>query len=216
MLDSVTLVSIALSALGAGGVLVPGVRRMHAFTLEQRRRRETREAPAEFFYRRCVVALRIVDPDRRYIHRREADLVARKDGLMRVPWGHRSTGDVVAIEERIAIEPPGLTASLVAADANVDQSDGWLRRYVQFGRPLRRGEAVRIEHLETLEVIGKPLERFLRWSPVTRCDEVTLQVAFASNAPRTARYSCHTSTGEEGRVARDCHRRDHGIVHGDG
>lgn len=144
-----------------------------------------------------MVALRVVDLDRRYVHRREADLVARKDGLTRVPWGYRPTGDVIAIDERVTTDPPGLTASLVEADARVDQSDGWLRRYVQFGRPLRRGDAVRIEHLQTLEVVGKPLEHFLQWSPITRCDEVKLQVAFATNPPKTVRYSCHSSTGEE-------------------
>jgi hypothetical protein len=197
MTDSVGLASIVLSALGAGGVLAPGVRRAHAFALERRRRRETREAPPEFFYRRCVVALRVVDPDRRYVHRREAQLIARKHGLTRVPWGHRPYGDVVAVDERLTLDTAALTASLVDPDANVDQSDGWRRRYVQFGRPLRRGEEVRFVHLQTFEVVGKPLEHVLRWSPITRCDEVVLQVAFASNPPRSVRYACYSSTGEE-------------------
>jgi hypothetical protein len=197
MIDSVALVSIVLSALGAGSALLPGVRKARDVAAERRRRRETRETPPEFFYRRCVVALRVVAPDQRYIHRREAQIVSRSDRLARVPWGSRPFGEIQVLGEQITPSDPSLRLSLADADANVDQSDGWERRYVVFGQPLRRGQEVGFVHVQTAVAVGKPLEHFLRWSPVTRCDHVTLQVAFAQNPPATARYSAHAPTGEE-------------------
>jgi hypothetical protein len=197
MVDSVALVSIALSALGAGGVVLPGVRKVRGIAAERRRRRETREAPPEFYYRRCVIALRVVVPDQYYIHRREARLVSRSDRLTRLPWGTRPFGDIHVLDEHLIPSDPALRLSLVEADAHVDQSDGWQRRYIQFGQPLRRGQEAGFEHVQTVMVVGKPLEHFLRWSPITRCDHVTLQVAFAASPPATACYSVHSATGEE-------------------
>ncbi|WP_325312500.1 hypothetical protein [Longimicrobium sp.] len=192
-----TLVSIALSALGAGGVLLPGARKVRGMAAERKRRRDTRETPQEFYYRRQTVALRVVVPDHTYIHRREARIVSRVASLSRVPWGSRPLGDIVVVDERLSSSHPTIRPSLVEADPNVDRADGWKRRYVRFGQPLRRNQEIEFVHVESLMVVGKPLEHFLRWSPVTRCDHITLQVAFASHPPAVARYSAHSSTGEE-------------------
>lgn len=197
MVDSVTLVSIVLSALGAGGVLMPGARKLRGMSVERKRRRDTRETPQEFYYRNCTVGLRVVETDHRYIHRREARLVSCGRSLTRVPWGYRPFGDVAVVDERLESSDASMKLSLVEADANVDQSDGWRRRYIQFGQPLQRGQEVSFVHVQTLIVIGNPLEHFLRWSPITRCDCVTLQVAFATDPPDSVRYSVHASTAEE-------------------
>lgn len=197
MVDSVTLVSIVLSALGAGGVVLPGARKLRGIARERKRRRDTRETPPEFYYRSCTVELRVVATDQRYIHRREACLVSRGSSLMRVPWGYRPFGDVRIEDERLNPADASVKMTLVDADASVDQSDGWRRRYIQFGEPLRKGQEVSFVHLQVLTVVGKPLEHFLRWSPIARCDRVTLQVAFAVDPPATVRYSVHASTAEE-------------------
>jgi hypothetical protein len=197
MVDSVTLVSIVLSALGAGGVLMPGARKLRGMSVERRRRRDTRETPQEFYYHRQSVALRVVVPDQDYIHRREAHIVSRVPSLSRVPWGSRPIGDVVVVDERLTCDHPTIRLSLTDADPNVDRADGWTRRYVRFAQPLAHGQEIRFVHVESLRVVGKALEHFLRWSPVTRCDQTTLQVAFASQPPATVRYSAHSMTGEE-------------------
>ncbi|HEX6747722.1 MAG TPA: hypothetical protein VF092_10565 [Longimicrobium sp.] len=197
MIDTVTLVSIVLSAVGAGGGLLPAVRKIRALARERRRRRDTRETPQEFYYRSCLVALRVVVPDREYVQKREAVLVARRDGLVRVPWGSRPYGEIQVIDEHVTSPDPALAPAIVDAEATVDQSDGWTRRYMQFGRPLRRNQEAHFAHVQTTVVVGKPLEHFLRWSPVARCDHTTLQVAFAGRPPESVRYSAHGPTGEE-------------------
>jgi hypothetical protein len=197
MVDSVTLASIVLSALGAGGVLVPGARKLRSMAVERKRRRDTRETPQEFYYRRQSVALRIVVPDQDYVHRREARIVSRVPSLSRVPWGSRPIGDVAVIGERLTCDHPTIRLSITEADPNVDRADGWTRRYVRFAHPLVRDQEIEFVHVESLRVVGKPLDHILRWSPVTRCDQITLQVAFASHPPATARYSAHSMTGEE-------------------
>ncbi len=197
MIDTVTLVSIVLSAVGAGGGLLPAARKVRALARERRRRRDTRETPQEFYYRSCTMALRVVVPDQRYIHRREGLLVSRRDGLSRVPWGFRPCGEVEIVDERVSSRDPAMQLSLVDGEETLDQGDGWKRRYIQFGQPLRRHQEVGFVDVQHVVVVGKPLERFLRWSPVTRCDRITLQVAFASDPPATVRYFAYGPTGEQ-------------------
>lgn len=79
----------------------------------------------------------------------------------------------------------------------MERLDGWNRRYIQLSKPLPRNATLRFIHTERSVVTGKPLQHLLRWSPVTRCDRATLQVAFASEAPEQVRYSVIAPTGEE-------------------
>lgn len=195
--DPMAILALVLSALGAGGVIRPSIDMLGRAREERRRRRETRETPQDFFYRSQFVGLRIVVPDQRYIHRREARLVSRSDSLTRVQWGSRPYGDVETTDEQLSSNHPSIRLSLVDAGENVDRTDGWHRRYLQFSQPLRRKHEIEFVHSESLVVKGKPLEHFLRWSPLTRCDRVTLQVAFATDPPSEVRYSAHASTGEE-------------------
>lgn len=189
MADPFTLVGIALSALGAGGAVNPAVQAARRFRRERARRHLTRDTPQELFYRSLCVGLRIVEPDREYIHRREAEIVSRRDGLTRLPWGSRAFGDIQNIDEELVSDDPAIGLSLVEADAQVERLDGWSRRYIQLSKPLNRNATLRFIHTERSIVTGKPLQHMLRWSPVTRCDRATLQVAFASHPPSTVRYS---------------------------
>lgn len=195
--DPMAVVAFVLSALGAGGVIRPAVGAVSRTVEEWRRRRETRETPREFYYRSCSAALRIVEADRKYVHRREACLVSRDDKLTRVPWGSRFFGDVEVVDEHLGCDHPSIRLSLVEADSSVDRGEGWNRRYLQLSKPLRRREEIEFVHCQTLAATGRPLERILRWSPQTRCDRITLTVAFASDPPRQVRYSAHTHSGEE-------------------
>jgi hypothetical protein len=194
--DPMTILALVLSALGAGGVIQPSVAALGKMREERRRRMETRETPQEFFYRSLVASLRIVVPDQQYFHRRVACLVSRSDNLTRVPWGSRPFGDVEVTDEQLTSSHPTIGLSLVDAGENVDRMDGWNRRYIQFSQPLRRKHEIEFVHLQSLVVKGKPLDHFLRWSPLTRCDRVMLQVAFATDPPGEVRYSAHAHTGE--------------------
>jgi hypothetical protein len=171
-MDPIAVIGLVLSALGAGGVIRPSVAALGRVRDERRRRKETREAPQEFFYRSLVSSLRIVVPDQQYIHRRVACLVSRNDNLTRVPWGSRPFGDVETTDEQLTSSHPSIGLTLVDAGQNVDRIDGWNRRYIQFSQPLRRKHEIEWVHSQSLVVTGKPLEHFLRWSPVTRCDRV--------------------------------------------
>jgi len=195
--DPFTLVGIALSALGAGGAMNPAVQAARRFRRERSRRLQTRDTPQDLFYRSICIGLRIVDTDREYIHRREAEIVSRRDGLARLPWGSRAFGDIQNIDEELVSNDPAIGLSLVEADPHVERLDGWTRRYIQLSKPLDRNAALRFVHTERSIVTGMPLQHMLRWSPVTRCDRATLQVAFASHPPGTVRYSVISPTGEE-------------------
>ncbi|MFL5537724.1 MAG: hypothetical protein ACJ8J0_01945 [Longimicrobiaceae bacterium] len=195
--DPMAILALVLSALGAGGVIRPSVALVGRAREERRRRKETRETPQDFFYKTLVAGLRAVEPDQRYVYRRVARLVSRSDSLTRVPWGSRPFGDVEITREVLDCSHPSIRLSLVDAGENVDRSDGWHRQYLQLSQPLRRGHEIEFVHSQSLVVTGKPLEHFLRWSPLTRCDQVTLQVAFAVDPPREVRYSAHACTGEE-------------------
>ncbi|HET7461759.1 MAG TPA: hypothetical protein VFJ82_10955 [Longimicrobium sp.] len=197
MADPLTLLGIALSALGAGGAVNPAVQAARRIRRERSRRRQTHDTPQELFYRSICVGLRIVDADREYIHRREAVIVSRQDGLTRLPWGSRPLGDIQNVEEDLVSDNPAIGLSLVEADPHVERLDGWNRRYIQLSKPLDHNATLRFIHPERSIVTGKPLQHMLRWSPVTRCDQATVQVAFASNPPRTVRYSVISPTGEE-------------------
>lgn len=195
--DPMAVVAFLLSALGAGGVVRPAVGALNRAREEWLRRRETRDTPQELYYRSCSAALRVAEADRKYVHRREACLVSRDDKLTRVPWGSRLFGDVQVVDEHLACDHPSIRLSLVDADSSVDREEGWSRRYVRLSKPLRRKEEIEFVHCQTLVATGKPLEPILRWSPQTRCDRITLTVAFASDPPRQVRYSAHRHSGEE-------------------
>lgn len=197
MADPLTLVGIALSALGAGGAVNPAVQAARRIRRERSRRYQTRDTPEDLFYRSICIGLRVVETDREYIHRREAEIVSRQDGLIRLPWGTRPLGDIQNVEEELVSDNPAIGLSLVEADPQVERLDGWNRRYIQLSRPLDRKATLKFIHTERSIVTGKPLQHMLRWSPVTRCDRAELQVAFASNPPGTVRYSVISPTGEE-------------------
>ena len=195
--DPMAVVALVLSALGAGGVVWPAVGALGRLREERRRRRETRETPQEFYYVSCSAALRILSAGREYVHRREARLVSRHDKLSRVPWGSRPYGNVEVLEEQLISNHPSIRLSIVDASLPMDHVDGWNRRYIQLSHPLRRKEEIEFVHSQRLYVAGTPLKHVLRWSPLTRCDHVTLQVAFASDPPAQGRFTVHALTGEE-------------------
>ena len=197
MADPLTLFGIVLSALGAGGAVNPTVQAVRRLRRERARRHLTRDTPQDLFYRSVCIGLRIVETDREYIHRREAEIVSRQNGLTRLPWGSRAFGDVQNIGEELVSDDPAIGLSLVEADPHVERLDGWNRRYIQLSKPLDRRGTLRFVHTERSIVTGQPLQHMLRWSPVTRCDRATLQVAFASHPPSTVRYSVISPTGEE-------------------
>lgn len=195
--DPMAAFAFVLSVLGAGGAVWPAVRGVAKVRDEWLRRRETRDTPRELYYRSCSAALRVVEANRTYVHRREAHLVSRDDKLTRVPWGSRLLGDVEVVDEQLSCDHPAIRLSLVEADSSVDRGEGWNRRYVQLSKPLRRKEEIEFVHCQTLVATGRPLEPILRWSPQTRCDRITLTVAFASDPPPRVRYSAHRHSGEE-------------------
>lgn len=197
MADPLTILGIALSGLGAGSVVSPAVHAVRRFRRERARRRQARDTPQELFYRYIQIGFRIVVADREYIHRREAEIVSTRDGLTRFPWGSRPLGDIENRDERLDSDDPSVRLSLVDADPQVERLDGWNRRYIQLSKGLDRNASLRFVHTEWSVVTGKPLQHLLRWSPVTRCDRATLQVAFSSNPPDAVRFSVIAPTGEE-------------------
>lgn len=195
--DPMAVVALVLSALGAGGVVWPAVGALGRLRDERRRRRETRETPREFYYRTCSVALRVVVPEREYIHRREARLVSRHDKLAAVPWGSKPYGDVEVVHETLTTNHPSIRLSITDEGSSVDRLDGSHRRYIEFSEPVARKQEIEFVHAQTLVVTGKALEPFLRLSPLARCDRGTIQVAFALDPPARMRYSAHGPAGDE-------------------
>lgn len=87
MADPLTILGIALSALGAGGAVNPALQAVRRFRRERARRHQTRDTPQDLFYRSICIGLRIVQSDKEYIHRREAEIVVRKRRTNAVPVG---------------------------------------------------------------------------------------------------------------------------------
>jgi hypothetical protein len=114
--DPLTILGIALSALGAGGAVNPAVQAARRIRRERGRRHQTRDTPQDLFYRSICIGLRIVETDREYIHRREAGIVSRQDGLTRLPWGSRPLGDIQNVEEELVSNDPAIGLSLIEAE----------------------------------------------------------------------------------------------------
>lgn len=156
------------------------------------RRRQTRGTHKDYYFRHQITGLRIVVPDKEYLHVREAEVIALREGLDAVFWGNRITGDVTVAEEWL--DPRSLHFAL--AEQSFGMFESWNRRKVCFEHPLGRRQSRVISHVQRLVVTGNtPMRPYLGWSSDARVDCVQMRVSFGSDPPAQAQYSEHTSDG---------------------